>query len=423
MKCFALAAVVLAAPVATAQTYSVTPVDLGTDSVASWATDVTDDGRVAGVASVEGGRRTFGFIWRDGVVVQLVVPQAGNFGSRPRSLDIHHHVEVLALTEGGYYAGTGSNTNFGFSLQPFFAWLPTSDPYPAEFLAAEDLGSAIVHDIADSTPFITAVGAGSLTGNRRVGFISQISRTDDVGDPPRVTFLYGFGGTSSPAAAWGVNNSGDVVGFAAGSNGVHRAFVRPASSGLMTDLGTLGGPSAEAFDIGDTGFIVGHADTAPGRPHAFVRPPGATSLTDLGTLGGSASAARAVNDAGVVVGESWTSGGIVHAFVWQAGQMTDLNTRIPPGSGWTLTHASAINNSGAIVGWGRFQGKTRGFMLVPGPVCRADFDGNGQLDFFDYLDFVQAFGEGRPDADFDANGQVDFFDYLDFVAAFDAGCD
>jgi hypothetical protein len=53
----------------------------------------------------------------------------------------------------------------------------------------------------------------------------------------------------------------------------------------------------------------------------------------------------------------------------------------------------------------------------------ADFNADGQIDFFDYLDFVQAFGDETPGADFDHNGQIDFFDYLDFVAVFDAGCD
>ena len=53
----------------------------------------------------------------------------------------------------------------------------------------------------------------------------------------------------------------------------------------------------------------------------------------------------------------------------------------------------------------------------------ADFNHDGQVDFFDYLDFAQAFSDEDPRADFDQNGQIDFFDYLDFAQAFDAGCD
>lgn len=55
--------------------------------------------------------------------------------------------------------------------------------------------------------------------------------------------------------------------------------------------------------------------------------------------------------------------------------------------------------------------------------CRADFNADGQADFFDYLDFVQAFAEEDESADFNFDGQVDFFDYLDFVAAFAEGCE
>ncbi|MDX2148679.1 MAG: alkaline phosphatase family protein [Planctomycetota bacterium] len=54
--------------------------------------------------------------------------------------------------------------------------------------------------------------------------------------------------------------------------------------------------------------------------------------------------------------------------------------------------------------------------------CRADFNQDDQADFFDYLDFVQAFAAEDPAADFNADGQVDFFDYLDFASAFDVGC-
>jgi subtilisin family serine protease len=54
--------------------------------------------------------------------------------------------------------------------------------------------------------------------------------------------------------------------------------------------------------------------------------------------------------------------------------------------------------------------------------CPADFNGDNQVDFFDYLDFAQAFNASSPAADFNGDNQVDFFDYLDFASAFDVGC-
>lgn len=57
------------------------------------------------------------------------------------------------------------------------------------------------------------------------------------------------------------------------------------------------------------------------------------------------------------------------------------------------------------------------------PACPADFNWDGQVDFFDYLDFVEAFAAESAAADVNADFQVDFFDYLDFVAVYAEGCD
>ncbi len=54
--------------------------------------------------------------------------------------------------------------------------------------------------------------------------------------------------------------------------------------------------------------------------------------------------------------------------------------------------------------------------------CPADFNQDGIVDFFDYLDFVDAFSAESAAADFNHDGIIDFFDYLDFVDAFSAGC-
>ncbi len=54
--------------------------------------------------------------------------------------------------------------------------------------------------------------------------------------------------------------------------------------------------------------------------------------------------------------------------------------------------------------------------------CRADFNGDDGVDFFDYLDFVDAFSSNDSLADFNGDGSIDFFDYLDFVDRFSIGC-
>ena len=54
--------------------------------------------------------------------------------------------------------------------------------------------------------------------------------------------------------------------------------------------------------------------------------------------------------------------------------------------------------------------------------CPADFNDDGAIDFFDYLDFVDDFSANLTTADFNLDGSIDFFDYLDFVDAFSIGC-
>lgn len=65
----------------------------------------------------------------------------------------------------------------------------------------------------------------------------------------------------------------------------------------------------------------------------------------------------------------------------------------------------------------------RPFLLINySRACPADFNWDATVDFFDYLDFVQAFSQDLSIADFNGDAVIDFFDYLDFVAAFAEGC-
>ena len=60
--------------------------------------------------------------------------------------------------------------------------------------------------------------------------------------------------------------------------------------------------------------------------------------------------------------------------------------------------------------------------LVVAAICAADFNHDNTVDFFDYLDFVDAFSINADSADFNGDSVIDFFDYLDFVDAFSIGC-
>jgi hypothetical protein len=54
--------------------------------------------------------------------------------------------------------------------------------------------------------------------------------------------------------------------------------------------------------------------------------------------------------------------------------------------------------------------------------CYPDFTGDGTLDLFDFLAYVNAFNAGDPGAECNGDGSLDLFDFLCFVNAFNAGC-
>ena len=68
-------------------------------------------------------------------------------------------------------------------------------------------------------------------------------------------------------------------------------------------------------------------------------------------------------DSRAPAGAQHHSGGMEAAVM--AGLVTDLNTLIPPDSGWELQSAEDINNAGQIVGAGTIHGQHHAFLLTP----------------------------------------------------------
>ncbi len=172
-------------------------------------------------------------------------------------------------------------------------------------------------------------------------FLYNGSTTIDLGT------LAGSTGTSHAQA---INASGQVVGDASTAAGPIHAFLY--SGGSMHDLGALGSPlgASVAYDINASSQVVGESIVDNGSNyHAFLY--NGSSMTDL-TAGaqyaGYNSQAFGINDSGAAVGYFGTSSFGSHGFLYSNGTLTDLNSLISPTSGWTITAAYGINDSGQI---------------------------------------------------------------------------
>ena len=74
---------------------------------------------------------------------------------------------------------------------------------------------------------------------------------------------------------------------------------------------------------------------------------------------------HAINDIGQIVGTVRQVSGDPLAFLFAKGEGILLNSLLPADSGWNLTGAFGINNSGVIVGVGYHNGELRAYSLTP----------------------------------------------------------
>lgn len=245
-------------------------------------------------------------------------------------------------------------------------------------------------ELADSTSFARGINnEGTITGS--IG--SRAVRWDASG---AVTEL-GTIAQQSTACAYGINDAGMIQGTAnvvsASKISLGQRVVRWDASGAAAELGHLGTMSngftvCMPEGINAAGTAIGYVNKFDDS-HDFLgiravrwdaSETAAVELEILGTTsyGYSTSVARAINDSGIIVGEVQTfdssdNGLGDHAVYWKDdGTVVDLNTLIDPTSGWTLTMAMSISETGWIVGLGTY-----------------DPDGAGGQDAYDRLFLMQ----------------------------------
>jgi probable HAF family extracellular repeat protein len=163
-----------------------------------------------------------------------------------------------------------------------------------------------------------------------------------------------------------INRKGQIVGTSnLAGNQTHHAFLW--NEGALADLGTLGGDNSDAYWINDAGEIVGRADV-PGSGqyhHGFLWRNG--TMIDLGVPNGATcSTAYEINAKDQIIVDAGICGVGGIASLWQDGVLYDVNTLIPPNSGFFISDLNFINDRGEIAATGVLaNGDQHAVLLVP----------------------------------------------------------
>jgi hypothetical protein len=104
--------------------------------------------------------------------------------------------------------------------------------------------------------------------------------------------------------------------------------------------------------------------------------------------------------------------------------MIDLNSRVSAASGWVISRATGINNTGQIAGSGERNGITHALRLTP--ATPGDLNGDFKVDFSDLSVLAQGYNAAGgawnwESGDFTGDGKVDFYDLAMLAQHYNSG--
>lgn len=274
---------------------------------------------------------------------------------------------IYGCNDSGYMVGQASGNTawpytqavvYGSSASLIPGLLPDSNgyysvPYIAYGISANN---TVTGEIARHPNTST-----SIVVSPSPGFVSTLAgtpteMTNSVGGFPD---CIGYCAVTSGATDYIVGQSAAIP--APPPQAVAAAMCVPAGTTSTTSLGYIGPikKGSVALSGNSSLTVVGYSFNSSGQ-FPFMR----TSTGTVTALSSTAGVAESINVSGNIVG--WTTFlGVQHAFLYSGGTLTDLNSYLAPSSGWVLNDATAINDSGWIVGTGTYMGNPTSYVLIP----------------------------------------------------------
>jgi probable HAF family extracellular repeat protein len=341
--------------------YTVT--DFGTlGGTFSTAGAINNRGSVVGFATLTGDTSVHAFLWRKGLMTDLGTLGGSDTLPFSAAVDINDSDEIVGFSETSTPDPLGENF-CGDSLVclPFVWRAGVMSPLPT--LGGNNGQASGINNRGE------VVGFAENSTPDPTCVPPQVLRVEPViWDKGEVQELPTFPGDPDGVAN-AINDAGQVL-LPTGDcthvgppNG-HDSLLR---HGTLTDFGSLGGSPVTANDINNKGQVVGTLVDSNGNDlEAILWQNG--MATGLGTLPGDVtSVANAMNEKGQATGQSCDTNGSCRGFVWEDGVMTDLDTLVPADSTLVFPDPIDINSRGQIVGLAvvKSTGELRAFLLTP----------------------------------------------------------
>lgn len=245
------------------------------------------------------------------------------------------------------YLGLGGSLTGGRGINAGHMAVGTSETDGGQHHAfSKNLGVAEITDIGvlaggSGSAALAANDAGVVVGQSSSSTSLRTATRWDDGIPTELGAFPGSpGGTESSATAINNTESPQIVGWSYGSPAGGQQHACIWQGGVMVDLGTLpGGTKSEAFGVNDHGDVVGWARSADFYVYAVVWIDG--QILDLNTADGIPEGwvlaeARGINNRGQIVGRG-VYGGADRAFLLTPTLVFDDGFEDGTTAGWTAS--------------------------------------------------------------------------------------